>query len=120
MDKVNYIKIAYHFNLQEFECPCCKRVMLHSDLLKKLSLLRREIKEPLYINSSYRCEKENRKVGGVPRSYHLFGMAADVTVRNMSISELLYYTEKFKFGGIGVYTTFLHLDIRQNITRWEA
>jgi len=119
MDKINYIKIAYSFNLKEFECPCCKRVMLHSDLLRKLVRLRQEIKEPLYINSGYRCEIENKKVGGVPKSYHLFGMAADVTARNISIPELLYYAEKFKFGGIGVYPTFLHLDIRQKILRWE-
>jgi len=120
MDKINYIKIAYFFNLKEFECPCCKRVMLHSDLLKKLSDLRREIKEPLYINSGYRCELENKKVGGTRGSYHLFGMAADVCTRNISIPELLYYAEKFKFGGIGVYRTFLHLDIRPKILRWEA
>ena len=120
MDKINYIKIAYHFNLQEFECPCCKRVMLHKDLLKKLSDLRREINQPLFINSGYRCEQENKKVGGVSKSYHLFGMAVDVSVRNLTIPELLYYAEKLKFGGIGVYKTFLHLDIRKNTTRWEA
>ena len=119
MDKTNYIKIAYNFNLKEFECPCCKRVMLHSDLLRKLVKLRREIKEPLYINSGYRCQEENKKVGGVLKSYHLFGMAADVSVRNMSIPELLLYAEKFKFGGIGIYNTFLHLDIRQERARWE-
>jgi len=119
MDKVNYIKIAYNFNLQEFECPCCKRVILHADLLKKLSKLRYIIKEPLYINSGYRCEKENEKVGGVPKSYHLLGMAADVCTRTLSIPELLYYAESLKFGGIGVYKTFLHLDIRQKLFRWE-
>jgi uncharacterized protein YcbK (DUF882 family) len=119
MDKTNYVKVAHYFYLKEFECPCCKRVMLHPDLLKKLIELRNEIKEELFINSGYRCEIENKKVDGHPRSYHLFGMAADVSVRNMSIIELLYYAEKIKFTGIGVYGTFLHLDTRPNKSRWE-
>jgi len=120
MNKINYIQISRNWNLQEFQCPCCKRVILHADLLKKLIKLRWEIKEPLYINSGYRCQEENEKVGGVKKSYHLFGMAADVSVRNISIPELLYFAEKYKFGGIGIYRTFLHLDIRQIESRWEA
>ena len=120
MDKTNYIKIAYNFNLKEFECPCCKRVMLHSDLLRKLVRLRALIHEPLYINSGYRCKTENDKVGGVPKSLHIIGMAVDVETRVMSIPELLYYSDKIKFGGTGVYRTHLHLDVRKIICRWEA
>ncbi len=119
-DKINYIKISRHFNLQEFECPCCKRVILHSDLLGKLIKLRILIKEPIYINSGYRCISENAKVGGVKKSYHLFGMAADISVRTISIPELLYFAEKAKFGGIGIYPTFLHVDVRQVKSRWEG
>lgn len=120
MDKINYIKIGYHFNLQEFECPCCKRVMLSSDLLRKLILLRQKIKEPIFINSGYRCELENKEVGGHPKSFHLLGMAADITVRNLSMTGLLCHAEKIKFTGIGVYTTFLHLDTRPQRSRWEG
>jgi len=119
MDKINYIKIAYFFNLKEFECPCCKKVMLHSNLLSKLIKLRDLIKEPLYINSGFRCIIENKKVGGVDNSFHLIGMAVDVSVRTISIQELLYFAEAQKFGGIGIYKNFLHLDIRSKITRWE-
>jgi len=119
MDKINYIKIAYNFNLQEFECPCCKRVMLHSDLLKKLVRLRQKIHEPLIINSGYRCPEENKKAGGVPTSYHLFGMAADVTAKLTSITDLLQYAIDIGFYGIGRYENFLHLDVRPTKSRWE-
>jgi len=44
MNKINYIKIARFFSLYEFECPCCKRVMLSPDLLARLDHLRRVIK----------------------------------------------------------------------------
>ena len=119
-DKTNNIKISRHFNLQEFQCPCCKRVILHSELLLKIIKLRLLIKEPIYINSGYRCISENSKVGGVPKSFHLFGMAADISVRTISIPELLYFAEKAKFGGIGIYPTFLHVDVRQVKSRWEG
>ena len=119
-DKTNNIKISRHFNLQEFQCPCCKRVILHSELLLKIIKLRLLIKEPIYINSGYRCISENSKVGGVPKSFHLFGMAADISVRTISISEFFYFAEKAKFGGIGIYPTFLHVDVRQVKARWEG
>ncbi len=34
---------------------------------------------PIYVNSGYRCPELNRAVGGVARSYHLQGRAADLT-----------------------------------------
>ena len=34
---------------------------------------------PIYVNSGYRCDKLNKAVGGVPRSYHRLGRAADLT-----------------------------------------
>ena len=119
-DKTNNIKISRHFNLQEFQCPCCKRVILNSELLGKLVKLRLLIKEPIYINSGYRCLTENTKVGGVKKSYHLFGMAADISVHTLSIPDLLEFAIKAKFTGIGVYGTFLHLDVRQKKARWEG
>ena len=36
---------------------------------------------PIHVNSGYRCPELNRLVGGAARSYHLRGMAADITSR---------------------------------------
>ena len=36
---------------------------------------------PIYVNSGYRCPELNKLVGGAPNSYHLRGMAADITSR---------------------------------------
>ena len=36
---------------------------------------------PIYVNSGYRCPELNKLVGGAPNSYHLSGMAADITSR---------------------------------------
>ena len=114
MNKINYIKIARFFSLYEFECPCCNRVMLSPDLLTRINHLRIIINRPIYINSGYRCKEENQRVGGVPGSYHLLGMAVDIHVKDILLSDLLIYAQGIGFNGIGNYEkkNFLHLDIR--------
>jgi len=123
MDRINDIKIAEYFSLYEFECPCCKRVMLSPDLLARLNHLRRVINRPIYINSGYRCPEENHKVGGVPGSYHLLGMAVDIHVKDFLLYDLLIYAREIGFKGIGYYekSNFLHLDIRSGEKRvWKG
>jgi len=119
MIKINYIKIAKHFYLYEFQCSCCNQVILHSDILKRLVSLRDSINRPVYINSGYRCKEENIKVGGVKNSYHRLGMAVDIRSKGISISDLAIYAEGIGFNGIGLYKTFLHLDIRDKKFIWE-
>ena len=36
---------------------------------------------PIHVNSGYRCPELNKIVGGAENSYHLRGMAADITSR---------------------------------------
>ena len=36
MDTINNIRIAENFSLYEFECPCCRRVMLSPEVLARL------------------------------------------------------------------------------------
>lgn len=112
---INNIKIAKNFTLNEFQCPCCKRVMVHPKLLSMLQKLRDLTKGPLYITSGYRCKSENRRVGGVPNSYHLYGMAADVYSKTVTLDNLLDLAAEVGFTGIGYYRFkgFLHLDIRE-------
>lgn len=118
--EINDIKIANNFELSEFQCPCCKCVMLHPLLLKYLVKLRSLIDQPIYINSGYRCKAYNKQVAGVPTSYHLFGMAADIHVKTESMSDLAIHADIVGFKGIGVYDTFLHLDIRPNKDHWKG
>ena len=123
MNKINHIKIAKFFSLYEFECPCCRRVMLSPDLLVRLDHLRGVINRPIYINSGYRCKEENQRVGGVPGSYHLLGMAVDIHVQDILLSDLLLYAQEVGFNGIGNYEkkNFLHLDIRPGPTHfWKG
>ena len=119
MDKLNDIIIDKNFNLSEFECQCCKRVMIHSDLLKLLVKLRRSIGQPILVNSGYRCKPFNKQVGGHPNSYHLYGMAADIYIKNYSIEDLAVRADIVGFTGIGIYDTFIHVDVRPDKERWD-
>ena len=123
MQRINDIKIAEYFSLYEFACPCCSRVMLHPLLLKKLVEFRSIINKPIYITSGYRCSEYNQKVGGIPGSYHLRGMAADIHVQDIILSDLLFYAQEIGFTGIGFYeeNNFLHLDVRSGSKRfWKG
>jgi zinc D-Ala-D-Ala carboxypeptidase len=46
------------------------------NLLEKLRALNNN--QPLFISSGYRCPRLNRAVGGVKKSQHLLGRAADI------------------------------------------
>jgi uncharacterized protein YcbK (DUF882 family) len=123
LNKINDIGLAPHFNLSEFACPCCKRVMLHPTLLKKLVKFREMIGKPIYITSGYRCAEYNQKVGGIKSSYHLLGLAADIKIEGVSALDLLEYAESINFTGIGLYEkkNFLHLDVRPTkLARWRG
>ena len=94
------IELTEYFSLCEFECPCCRRVMLSPDLFTRLNHLRMVINKPVYITSGYRCKEENHKVGGVSGSYHLRGMAVDIQVKDYILSDLLLYAQELIYTGL--------------------
>ncbi len=66
---------------------------------------------PIRVNSGYRCPRLNKAVGGVARSYHLSGRAADLTTgtiegnrRLMKILRTLPHTELiWERGGLWIH-----------------
>lgn len=122
-NSINQFRISENFMLDEFQCTCCQRVILHNELLKKLQNLRTKIEKPIIITSGYRCPSYNEGVGGAKRSYHLYGMAADVYAPGLPLKELLRAAEEIGFPGIGFYpyNHFLHLDVRPaSPARWQG
>ena len=111
---MNNIRLNACFNLLEFECPCCKTVMLSSKLLHEMTRLRYCLNEPVKINSGYRCPSENTKINGDVNSFHMKGLACDITVENIYLEELFTIVKGFQFTGIGLYSkrNFIHLDMR--------
>ncbi len=117
---INDIKLTDNFNLKEFECRCCKQVKIDSELVRLLQELRNKIGQPIIITSGYRCEKHNKEVGGKEDSYHLQGLAVDVT-GSFQVGRVALIAKDVGFRGIGIYREkhFLHLDLGP-IRTWRS
>lgn len=116
---MNNFNISKNFKLKEFECKDGSHlVKVDDELLQKLQKLRNRIKKPIIINSGFRTEEWNKKVGGSPRSQHLQGKAVDIRVYGIKTTELAKYAEEIGFDGIGIYKNFIHVDVRGYKARW--
>ena len=123
-----------YFKIHEFACKCRGQFCLGNTglipyidirLIKNIDILRDEFGYPLLVNSCIRCPQWNKKVGGASRSAHIFGQACDLTptrnnemVKKNGLASILREIgglALLRFGGIGLYKTFIHLDVATNI-----
>lgn len=68
--------------------------------------------QPLFINSGYRCEELNAKVGGVATSQHCKGQAADVGCSDPLALARLVKKMGLVYDQMGIYPTFVHLSYK--------
>ena len=120
--------VSRHFDKSEFACKCCGFNPIASEQFVIAEIVREfEGGEPYTLNSACRCREYNEKVqmkyvpGYVPgtsKSKHMNGLAVDYPSKNPKV---LYKHLNKLFPatfGIGLYKTFVHVDIRQNKVRW--
>ena len=116
-----------NFKIQEFVCRCgCEmpaeaRQNIEALVANVLDPVRDEYGKPIYVNSGYRCEKHNKAVGGVPKSQHMLGQAADISVKSEKLkvkSELetlaSIIVQQGRFDQLIIYPTFLHVSYRRS------
>jgi len=119
-----------NFSKSEFESKCGREMPeeVYLNVVKvanQLQYLRDYLGKPIKINSAYRSPEHNEKIGGVPKSQHLLGKAADIVVKGMSTDVLYQHIEEaisngeMLQGGLGLYDTFVHYDIRGTRARWN-
>ena len=123
--------LSPHFNLSEFQCPCCQQTKVNPKLVIALEWLRKvvsgHVSDPAITISKgggYRCEKYNASLKGAsPQSQHLFGSGADIRVAGMTPQYLADCAETvpyFENGGIGIYDVHIHVDVRDTgRARWD-
>lgn len=68
---------------------------------------------PLFINSGYRSEELNKKVGGVATSQHCKGEAADVGVTDPYALAKLANKMRLPFDQMIVYPSFVHFSYKR-------
>lgn len=116
-----------YFQLKEFECKCkkCKGDInvgpgISTRLIEVLNAIRSEVGVSVVINSGYRCPEHNAAVGGSPRSQHVEGTAADIRWKGMDMEDAAILAEQCGADGIGIYETFIHVDVRGKRARWRG
>ena len=115
--------LSKNFCVWEFACADKSDTVLISDkLVALLQQIREHFGRPVVISSAYRTAEHNAKVGGVSRSQHLYGTAADIVVMGAEPLEVAQYAEFLQpdCGGIGVYKSFTHVDVRETRSRWDS
>lgn len=121
MYKVNDLQLTKNFKLSEFACKDgSEEIVLDMELVWKLQQLRDKLGVPIKIVSGYRNPEYNKKVGGVRNSQHVLGKASDIIVKGMDSVELSRHAKMVGFTGIGIYQTFLHVDVRENEANWYS
>ena len=138
--------LSQHFTLGEFtrsKHPEVYNIPSHEAIanLKRLcvwlEVLRDKVGHPIVINSGYRSQQLNRKVGGAPTSNHLTGCAVDIrtsgfeqaieytailiayaTESNQDFDELLI--EKNRYGAVWLHFAVRPMENRHKVTFLNA
>ncbi|MGE4170429.1 MAG: D-Ala-D-Ala carboxypeptidase family metallohydrolase [Candidatus Margulisiibacteriota bacterium] len=112
-------KISDHFSKRDFTCKCgtCNESFkLGLGLVGGLELLRDKAQNRINIIKGYSCSDAAEKEGTIKRNYHILGVAADITIDNLSLIETFKLAEGVpEFMGIGLDFSgnHVHVDIRK-------
>jgi uncharacterized protein YcbK (DUF882 family) len=123
-------QITEHFSLAEFACPDYgaptepEHLERLARLCAQLEVLREELGAPIIVISGYRSPEYNERIGGATRSQHMNACAADIKVKSVEPAEVHATVERLiregrmEQGGLGLYRTFVHYDVRGSRARW--
>lgn len=116
-------KVSENFRVREFACTDgSDPIFIDSELVDVLQKVRAHFGKAVTITSAYRTPGRNKAVGGEKYSQHLYGKAADIKISGIAPKTVAAYVEKLmpKSGGIGIYKTFVHVDVRGTKARWKG
>lgn len=115
-------KVSTNFRVREFACKDgSDPIFISTELVNVLQKIRTHFGCAVTITSAYRTPPHNSREGGASYSQHLYGKAADIKVSGVSPKKVAQYAEKILLnkGGIGIYPTFTHVDVRETKSRWN-
>lgn len=125
------VKASRNFTWKELECKCgCETRCIDPEAIRLLQALRDRLGKPVHINSAARCPRHNLSVGGAKKSRHLSQVnldtgiciqrsdAFDISLRNQSVAEVRDQAKLVGFRGIGIYKSFIHIDLRPRTYEW--
>ena len=116
-------KLSGNFKVSEFACKDgSDAVLVAPRLVMVLQTIRDHFGAAVTISSGYRTPQYNTKVGGVAHSQHCYGTAADVVIKGQTPETVAAYARTLMpdWGGVGVYSTFTHVDVRETRADWNG
>ena len=116
-------KVSENFRVREFACTDgSDPIFIDTELVTVLQKVRARFGKSVTITSAYRTPTKNKACGGSTYSQHLYGKAADVKISGVSPKKVAAYAETIlkNKGGIGIYPTFTHIDVRSTKARWKG
>lgn len=117
------VNLSTNFKVKEFKCNDGSDVVFVApELVQILQSIRNHFGKAITINSGYRTPTYNKKVGGSSNSQHCLGTACDIVVKGVTPKQVATYAETLlkNRGGIGIYPTFTHIDVRESKARWNG
>ena len=117
------VKLSKNFTVKEFACSDgTDTVFISLALVNLLQKIRDHFGKAVIINSAYRTEAHNKSIGGATYSQHKYGLAADIHINGVTPKEIAAYVETLmpSSGGIGIYKSFVHVDVRRVKSRWNG
>lgn len=113
--------LSKNFKVREFACKDgSDPVFVAPELVEVLQKIRTHFGKAVTINSAYRTPTHNKSVGGVATSQHTYGTAADIKISGVTPKQIYDYADSIlgNKGGLGLYKTFVHVDVREKKSRF--
>ena len=121
--KEGNVRLSKNFTVKEFACSDgTDTVFISLALVNLLQKIRDHFGKAVIINSAYRTEAHNKAIGGATYSQHKYGLAADIHINGVTPKEIAACVETLmpSSGGIGIYKSFVHVDVRRVKSRWNG
>jgi len=126
------MQLTENFNLEEFKNDGGLWIPAHIDeteahrrytkLAETLENVRFRLgKTPIRITSGHRTAEDQQRINpGTLRSMHCENLGVDIQAEGFSPSEVFILLTNYWLGGLGLYTTHNHLDLRNELGLAEA
>ena len=113
--------LSKNFRVREFAChDGSDKVLICQETVDVLQAIRDYFGKKVTITSGYRTAAYNKKVGGASASQHVKGTAADIKVDGVpSWAVAGFLEDKYPIHGIGLYSTWVHVDSRGYGVKWK-
>ena len=123
--KWNKYRISEHFVKRDFdsrkkECGCDTSLRISLGLVGIIEALRAKINQRIEIVTGYYCPDCRERQYGIKRDFHHLGIAADIRVEGMELTDLFQLAETFpEIKGIGLNLDdgHVHIDTRKEDKR---